>query len=101
MNRLLEQAVTEAASLPEGRQAEVARRLLDEVRRRAPRRGRWARVADDLARLNLFEGRSGALARHTREFRDTFRLRGTPDTCRARPFDVTAPSHGIHRHERG
>ena len=101
MNRLLEQAIAEAAALPEDQQEEVARGLLDEIRRRALRRGKWARVADDLARLNLFEGRSEAFARHTRAFRDGFRLRGTPDVRRARPFDVTAPSRGTHRHERG
>ena len=79
MNKLLEKAIAEVASLPDDQQEEVALRLLDEIRRRAPRRGKWARVADDLARLNLFEAQSEAFVRHTREFRDTFRLRGAPD----------------------
>ena len=79
MNKLLEKAIAEAAALPEDQQEEVAARLLDEVRRRAPRRGKWAGVADRLARLKPLEGQSEAFVRHTREFRDTVRLRGAPD----------------------
>ena len=79
MNKLLEKAIAEATSLPDDQQEEVAARLLDEVRRRAPRRGKWAGVADRLAHLNPLEGQSEAFARHTREFRDTFRLRGAPN----------------------
>jgi hypothetical protein len=75
MNKLLEAAVAEAASLPDDQQEAVAARLLDEVRRRAPRKGRWARAADRLARLNALEGRSEEFRRHVREFRDSFGLR--------------------------
>jgi hypothetical protein len=35
MNKLLEQAIKEAAALPEDQQEELAARLLDEVRERA------------------------------------------------------------------
>ena len=79
MNKLLEKAIAEAAALPEDQQEEVAARLLDEVRRRAPRPGKWAAGADRLARLNALEGQSEAFVAHTREFRDSFRLRGAPD----------------------
>ncbi len=79
MNKLLEKAIAEATSLPDDQQEEVAARLRDDVRRRAPRRGKWAGVADRLAHLNTLEGESEAFVRHTREFRDSFRLRGAPD----------------------
>lgn len=79
MNKLLEKAIAEVAALPAAQQEAVAARILDEVRRRAARRTRWAEVADRLADLNALKGRSEAFARHTREFRDSFQLRGAPD----------------------
>ncbi len=78
MHKLLEQAVAEAAALPEDQQEAVAARLLEEVRRRAPNEGRWARVAGRLTRLDAFKGRSAAFERHARAFRDGFRLRDLP-----------------------
>ncbi len=48
MNKLLEKAIAEIATLPEDQQEEVAARLLDEIRRRAPRRGKWAGIAEGL-----------------------------------------------------
>jgi hypothetical protein len=79
MNRLLKQALVEVATLPEDQQELVAARILDEVRRRrTPSKGRWARVADRLARLDALKGQSGAFAQHTRDFRGGFRLRDRP-----------------------
>jgi hypothetical protein len=75
MHKLLKQAVAEAAALPEDQQEAVAARILAEVRRRTPSKGRWARVADRLAQLDALKGQSDAFAQHTREFRDGFRLR--------------------------
>jgi hypothetical protein len=85
MHKLLEAAIAEAASLPDDQQEAVAARLLDEVRCRAPRKGRWAEVADRLARLNALEGRSEEFQRHVREFRDGFGLR-EPETPAGRGF---------------
>jgi hypothetical protein len=78
MNRLLEQAIAEVAALPEDQQEAVAVRILDEVKRHIPEKGRWARVADRLARLDAFQGESAAFAKHTRAFRDGFQLRDRP-----------------------
>ena len=58
MNKLLERAIEEIAALPEDQQEVVAARILDEVRRRTVRKGKWAEVADRLARLDLLRGRS-------------------------------------------
>jgi hypothetical protein len=79
MNKLLEKAIGELASLPEDQQEEVAAHLLDEIRRRARREGKWARVAERLARVDALEGQSEAFLRHTREFRGAVRLRGARD----------------------
>jgi hypothetical protein len=79
MNKLLEQAIKEVSALPEEQQEELAARLLDEVRQRAPRKGKWAKVADRLAELDILKGRSAAFERHTREFRDGFGFRGRPN----------------------
>ena len=80
MNKLLERAIDEVRALPEDQQEAVAERILDEVGRRAGARGgKWARVAEELAGLDLLRGRSGDFERHVREFRDTFDLRGPPD----------------------
>lgn len=57
----------------------MAADILEEMRRRPPRKGKWAEVAERLAHFDPLHGRSEALAWHTREFRDKFRLRGTPD----------------------
>jgi hypothetical protein len=79
MNKLLEQAIAEIVSLPEDQQEAMAARILDEIRRRPARKGRWAQVADRLARLDALQGNSEAFVQHTREFRDSFRLHGTPN----------------------
>jgi hypothetical protein len=82
MSKLLEQAIAEIASLPEDQQEAVAAHILEEVRRRTTARqdrGKWARVADHLARLDVLRGKSERFVRHTREFRDGFRLRGRPN----------------------
>jgi hypothetical protein len=78
MNRLLEHAIAEVISLPEDQQEAVAACILAEVKRRSPGKGRWARVADRLARLDALKGQSAAFERHTREFRDGFQLRDLP-----------------------
>jgi hypothetical protein len=77
MNRLLEQAIAAAAALPEDRQAMVAARILDEVRRQTPG-SRWSEVADRLARLDAFRGESVVFDRHVRQFRESFRPRNDP-----------------------
>src|SRR4051794_3876458 len=41
MNKLLEQAIEEVSALPEQDQEELATRLLEEVHRRVPRKGKW------------------------------------------------------------
>jgi hypothetical protein len=79
MNKLLEQAIAEIVSLPEDQQEAMAARILDEIRRRPARKGRWAQVADRLARLDALQGNSEAFVQHTRELRDSFRLHGTPN----------------------
>jgi hypothetical protein len=79
MNKLLEQAIQEAAALPEGQQKEVAARLLEEVHRRVPRQGKWAEIADRLAKLDALKGRSDEFRRHGREFRDSFGFRAAPN----------------------
>jgi hypothetical protein len=76
MNRLLEQAIAVASTLPEDQQEALAARILDEIRGRPKPAGKWAGVADRLARLNTLLGRSEAFARHARQFRDAARLRG-------------------------
>jgi hypothetical protein len=48
------------------------------VRQQVSPRTKWAQVADRLARLDALKGKSEAFARHTRDFRDSFRLRGGP-----------------------
>jgi hypothetical protein len=80
MNKLLERAIAEASALPEDQQEAVAARILDEVQRQTARTGRWARVADRLARLDILLGRSGEFERHTREFRDGFGFRDLPNS---------------------
>ena len=80
MNKLLEQAIREVSALPEEEQEELAARLLDEVQRRAPRKGKWAEVADRLAKLDLLHGRGDEFRRHVREFRDSFGFRDAPNT---------------------
>lgn len=79
MNKLLEKAMAEVATLPEEEQEALAARILDEVERRALRRGKWARVADRLAEIDVLKGRSGEFERHVRRFRDGFGLRGLPE----------------------
>ena len=79
MNKLLEQAIQEVSALPEQDQEELAARLLDEVHRRAPRKGKWAEVADRLAKLDVLHGRSEEFRRHVREFRDNFGFRDAPN----------------------
>ncbi len=69
MNELLERAIREASALPEDQQEELAAHLLAEVRRRAPRKGKWAEVADRLAELDVLRGRSEEFRRHVRAFR--------------------------------
>jgi hypothetical protein len=78
MNKLLERAIEEVATLPEDQQEVVAARMLDEVRRRTVRKGKWAEVADRLARLDLLRGRSAEFQHHVREFRDGFEFRAPP-----------------------
>ncbi len=77
MNKLLEQAIAEIVSLPEDQQEAVAARILDEIRHQPARKGRWAQVADRLARLDALQGSSEAFVQRTRELRDSFRLHGT------------------------
>lgn len=80
MNKLFEKAIAEVAALPEAEQEAMAARILDEVKRRAPRQeGRWARVAARLAELDMLKGKSAQFAEHTREFRDNFGLRSRPN----------------------
>ena len=79
MNKLLEQAIKEAAALPEEQQEELAARILDEVHRRSPRKGKWAQVADRLAELDVLHGRGEEFRRHVREFRDSFGFRDAPN----------------------
>ncbi len=80
MNKLLEKAIAEAAALPEAEQEALAVHILDEVKQRVPRQGKWAQVAEELAELNVLKGKSAAFTEHTREFRDTFALRSGPTT---------------------
>ena len=75
MNKLLEKAIAEVATLPESEQEAVAARILDEVKQRAPRAGKWAQVAERLAALDVLKGESAQVAEHVREFRDSFGLR--------------------------
>jgi predicted RNA polymerase sigma factor len=80
MNKLLEKAIAEVAALPEAEQEAVAARMLDEVKHRVPREGgKWAQVAARLAELDALRGKSARFERHTREFRDSFGLRGPSD----------------------
>jgi hypothetical protein len=72
MSKLLERAIEEVRGLPENDQEAVAAQMLDEVRRRTPRRGKWATVADELADLNVFGGQSDEFVRDLRELRDSF-----------------------------
>jgi hypothetical protein len=78
MNKLLERAIEEAAALPEDQQEAVAVRMLDEVRQRTVRKGKWAEVADRLARLDLLRGQSAEFRHHVREFREGFGFREPP-----------------------
>ena len=80
MNKLLEKAIAEVAALPENEQEAVAVRILDEVKQRMPRKSKWAQVAEELAELNLLEGKSAQFTEHTRKFRDSFALRSRPTT---------------------
>ena len=80
MNKLLEKAIAEVVALPEDQQELVAARILDEVKLRASCKGRWAQVADRLARFDALRGQSPAFEQHGREFRDAFRLRERPST---------------------
>jgi hypothetical protein len=79
MNKLLERAIAEVATLPENEQEAVALRVLAEVRQRAPHEGKWARVAKRLAALDVLKGKSAEFTEHVREFRDGFGLRGLPE----------------------
>ena len=79
MNKLLEKAIAEVAALPEKEQEAIAARILDEVKQRVPRKGKWTQVADHLAELNVLKGKSAAFTEHTREFRDSFALRSPSD----------------------
>jgi hypothetical protein len=65
-------------SLPEEEQEAVAVRILDQLRRCPARKGRWAKVAEELTALDLFHGRSGDLERHVREFWDGSGFRDPP-----------------------
>jgi hypothetical protein len=78
MNKLLERAIQEAAALPEEQQEEVAACLLEEVHRRVPPKSNWAEIADRLAKLDAFKGRSTEFRQHVREFRDNFSFRDAP-----------------------
>ena len=49
------------------------------MHRRAPRKGKWAEVADRLAKLDVLHGRSEEFRRHVREFRDNFGFRDAPN----------------------
>ena len=80
MNKLLEKAIAEVAALPENEQEALAVRMLDEVKQRMSRKGKWEQVADHLAELNLLEGKSAQFTEHTREFRNNFALRSRPNT---------------------
>jgi hypothetical protein len=80
MNRLLERAIAELAALPEDQQEAVAARLLEEVERQTSSKGKWAKVADQLARLDLLQGKSQQFVERTREFRDSFSLRDLPNS---------------------
>jgi ATP-dependent exoDNAse (exonuclease V) alpha subunit len=80
MNKLLERAIAELAALPEDQQEAVAARLLEEVERQTSSKGKWAKVADRLARLDLFQGKSQQFVERTREFRDSFSLHGPPNS---------------------
>jgi len=75
MSNLLDQAIAEIRALPEEEREAAAARILDELKQQAPRRGKWAEVADELATLSPFQGQSGDIERHVREFRDGFRFR--------------------------
>jgi hypothetical protein len=80
MNKLLETAIAELAALPEDQQEAVAARILEEVERQTGSKGKWAKVADQLARLNLLQGKSQQFVERTREFRDSFSLRDLPNS---------------------
>ena len=80
MNKLLEKAIAEVVALPEKEQEAVAARMLDEVKQRVPRKGKWAQVAKELAELNVLKGKSAEFTEHTRAFRDSFALRGPSNT---------------------
>ena len=80
MNKLLEKAIAEVAALPENEQEALALRILNEVKQRVPRKGKWAQVADHLAELNVLQVKSAEFTEHTREFRDSFALRSRPTT---------------------
>jgi hypothetical protein len=60
MNKLLEQAIKEAAALPEDQQEELAARLLDEVRERAVSAPPWT---VSLTRLSATSTRAAVSAR--------------------------------------
>ena len=71
MNKLLEKAIAEVAALPEAEQEALAVRILDEVKQRAPCKGKWAQVADHLAELDVLKGKSaqfGAYFSASRKF---------------------------------
>jgi hypothetical protein len=78
MHKLLEKAIAELAALPEDQQEAVAARLLEEVERQTGSTGKWAKVADRLARLDLLQRKSQQFVERTREFRDGFGLRDLP-----------------------
>ena len=80
MNKLLEKAIAELAALPEDQQEAVAARILEEVERQTGSKGKWAKVADHLAQLNLLQGKSQQFVERTREFRDSFSLRDLPNS---------------------
>ena len=80
MNKLLEQAIAEIVALPEDQQEAVAARILEEIQGQAGLKGKWAKVADHLARLDLLHGKSDQFGQHTRELRDSFSLRGLPSS---------------------
>lgn len=72
MSKLLDQAIAQVRALPENDQEILAARIIDEMKRRTRRRGKWAEVADQLAELNLFQGQSEEFEQHVRELRDGF-----------------------------
>jgi hypothetical protein len=80
MNKLLEKAIAELVTLPDDQQEVVAARILEEVQRQTGSKGKWAKVADHLARLDFLQGKSEQFAKCTREFRDSFGLRGLPNS---------------------